>query len=76
MGNGRGYEGVVEFASKNDRPAPKHGEKFDQALQNAVDGIPADDPNEWFEVRYLVRVRHSSPGWVDGYSVRLAPPGG
>lgn len=73
MGNGDGIRG--ETVEGDFAPIPKHHEKLDRALQNAVDAIPAGDP-DWFEVRYLVHVRHSSPGWVDGYSVQLVRSGG
>jgi hypothetical protein len=55
-------------------PIPKHHEKLDRALQKAVDAVAPGDP-AWFEVHYMVHVSHSSPGWVDGYSVRLTPAG-
>ncbi len=54
---------------------PKHHEKLDRALQKAVDEL-AEGPDELFEVRYIIHVKHSSPGWVDGYSVRLVRPSG
>ena len=55
-------------------PIPKHHEKFNRALQKAVDVVPAGEA-AWYEVQLMVHVRHSSPGWVDGYSVRLTPSG-
>ncbi|HEX5582075.1 hypothetical protein [Gaiella sp.] len=67
--------GVLRITSTDDRPAPKHHEKFDQALQDAVDKVRGDD-GEWYEVKCYVRIRHSSPGWVDGYSIQLVEPGG
>jgi hypothetical protein len=68
--DGEGVGNVL--LEKEHRPAPKHHEKFDQALQNAVDAISPGDPG-WFEVKLFVHVSHSSPGWVDGYRIQLSP---
>jgi hypothetical protein len=72
VGNGEEIRG--DTVEGDPAPIPKHHEKLDRALQKAVDAIPAGEP-AWYEVRYMVHVRHSSPGWVDGYSVRLTPSG-
>lgn len=73
VGNGGGnYEGLLEGIDYESRRP--HHENFDEALQKAVDAIP-DGPPEWFTVELQVRVRHSSPGWVDGYKVTLRPGG-
>ena len=72
MGDGEWYEGLIEEVGQESRKP--HHENFDDALALAVDQIPAGPPG-WFKVEAYVYVKHSSPGWVDGYKVTLSPGG-
>jgi hypothetical protein len=67
------FEGLVEDVGPESRRP--HHEHFDNALQQAIDQIPADAP-QWFTVEASVFVKHESPGWIDGYRIRLSPGGG
>ena len=70
MDNGESYEGLIEDVGEESRKP--HHEQFDDALALAVDQIPPGPPG-WYKVEAYVYVKHSSPGWVDGYSVKLKP---
>jgi hypothetical protein len=71
-----GYEGDWIRGEKYEAGmVPEHSRMFDQALQNVVDKVPEDD-NGPFDVRFMVTVRHDSPGWVDGYRADLDRHGG
>lgn len=64
------YEGRVEGIEEEDAP-PYHAH-LDRAFKQAVDQIPPG-PNQWYRVEVFALVKHGSPGWIDGFSVRLTP---
>ena len=63
------YEGYVEVGSDM---RPDHAKYFDEALQIAVDKLPEHVTGP-LDVTYEITVRHTSPGWIDGYRVVLKP---
>ena len=43
-------------------------------VREAADTFVADvDPEGWVSVQTSVFIKHSSPGWVDGFKVQLTP---
>jgi hypothetical protein len=71
-GGGETYEGLVEEVGQES--ATPHHEHFDEALKRAVDATP-NGPPKWYKVEAYVYVKHTNPGWVDGYRVTLTPGG-
>lgn len=71
------YEGRVELfegraGNIEDEAAPPYHAHLDRALKQAVDQIPNGD-DQWYKVEVFAYVKHGSPGWIDGFSVRLSP---
>ena len=67
------YKGDWVDVDEDDRGREQgvdHHKYWDRALDNVVNKVPQDDEGP-FEVRKHIRVKHRSPGWVDGYRVDL-----
>ena len=71
-GEGDTYEGLVEEVGQES--GRSHHQHFDEALERAVAETP-NGPPKWYKVEEYVYVKHTNPGWVDGYRVKLTPGG-
>ena len=70
---GRGW---AEIRGLGQQPRYKPHEYLSALLKAAVNTIPAQDGEGWFEVRTFAYVKHESPGWYDGFRVQTTPGGG
>ena len=56
--------------ARDEQPIDHH-KYWDRALHNVRGKV--EPPNEGpFKVERYVRIKHSSPGWVDGYRIDLS----
>jgi len=68
-------KGEAEVGGIGRYPArPLHHYWID-TVKAAADTLGEDDGEGWFNVETAVYVKHRSPGWVDGFSVKLGPRG-
>jgi hypothetical protein len=68
-GSGIGF--AMEIGQRPSKPLHEH---WGDALRQAADSL-APGEADWFNVQTWVYVKHSSPGWVDGFKVQLTKGG-
>jgi hypothetical protein len=60
----------AELRGIGPRPSRPLHEYWTAVAIRAVDTMnPNDDPPDWYDLKTQVYVKHSSPGWIDGFRV-------
>lgn len=72
---GRSWAEVSNIGPPDSRERPLH-EHWAEALDAAAFELGVGDGEGWFDVRTRVYVKHGSPGWVDGFLIRMSSGGG
>jgi len=68
VGKGQGEAEVTGIGRYPTRPLHHY---WIDTVRAAADTLPADGPEGWVDVQTSVFIKHSSPGWVDGFRVHL-----
>lgn len=58
-------------SDKGRREGTDHHKYWNKAIDNVVDKVPEGEEGP-FDLHRKIRVKHGSPGWVDGYRVDLS----
>ncbi len=67
---GRSWAEVRDIGPPESREKPLH-EYWSDALQAAAFELGVEDGEGWFDLETTVYIKHGSPGWVDGFQIRL-----
>ena len=60
----------AELKGLGPRPARPLHDYWTAVAIRAVDTMnPGEDPENWYDLKTKVYVKHSSPGWIDGFRV-------
>jgi hypothetical protein len=71
----RGDKGQAEVTGIGRYPARPLHQFWIDTVREAADTYGPEDGEGWYDVKTAVYIKHSSPGWVDGFKVQVSAGG-